>query len=161
MNAARQSKKGRRSQSKAEEIVTYAIEIEDWDWSYSFGLNSPKDDDPCFDFRHLDILGRVLRPTKLKAQKARITLLPTPEYDHGQRKDLKLLAVGSLRLKPYELTGLLSIPADALAPILTVLGAGRLRYVVMRGAPLKHRQARLRSFSLDKTINEDDLPPEE
>lgn len=86
MNSATQSKKWRRSQRKAEEIVTYAIEIEDWDWSYSFGLNSPKDDDPCFDFRHLDILGRVLRPTKLKAQKARITLLPTPEYDHVNGK---------------------------------------------------------------------------
>lgn len=161
MNAVTQSKKGLRSQSKAEEIVTYTVEIEDWDWSYSFGLNSPTDDDTCFDFRHLYILGQVLRPTKLKAQKARITLLPTPEYDHGQRKDLKLLAVGALRLKPDELTGLLSIPADALAPILTVLGAGRRRYVVMRGAPRKHRQARLRSFSFDKTINEDDLPPEE
>jgi hypothetical protein len=46
------------------ETISYIVEIEDWDWEFSFGVNTMKDkDDPYLDFRHLELHGTLLRPS--------------------------------------------------------------------------------------------------
>lgn len=59
-----------------------------------------------------------------------------------------------------DLQGLFPMPSDALPPVLTMLTAGRLRYVVMSGAKMRYGHARIQSFRLEMDLDEDDLPPE-
>jgi hypothetical protein len=58
--------------------VTYVVQITDFDWSYSFGLDSASYDDRRYsDFRRLQIRGSVLpAELKLRAPSADLTFLP-------------------------------------------------------------------------------------
>lgn len=58
------------------------------------------------------------------------------------------------------LQGLLSLPADALAPVLTMLAAGRLRYLLLDGEPLRRRRAAIRHYRQARSHGEDEVPPD-
>jgi hypothetical protein len=63
----------------AEEIVDYVVEIENWDWGYSFSLNLERlPIDPYHEFRHLQIKGRLLTPAGQRTDRAEISLLRRP-----------------------------------------------------------------------------------
>jgi hypothetical protein len=53
--------------------------------------------DPYHEFRHLLITGRLRRPTGLKIDKVEVSLLPSVEMNHGQRKDHEPLAFDAQR----------------------------------------------------------------
>ena len=63
---------------------------------------------------------------------------------------------GIVEAYPERLDANLGIPSDALMPILQVLIAGRLKFVVMRGSKFRYRSARLHSYSLATKLDEDD-----
>ena len=91
-------KKRRRKQAQTDPI-SYLVEIENWDWSYSFGINDPKHfDDPYSEYRHLQIVGRLLRPSSVTAQTVELTLIPDVRLNEINPRDVKPHAVGSLRL---------------------------------------------------------------
>ena len=52
----------------------------------------------------------------------------------------------------------MSIPVDALPPILQMLVGDRFRFVSMQGPKFRCRQTLCNSFRLEMTIDEDDLP---
>lgn len=52
------------------------------------------------------------------------------------------------------------MPADVLSPLLTMLTAGKIKYVVLQGAKLRYGRGQLDHYSLEMTMNEDDLPSE-
>jgi hypothetical protein len=85
----------------------------------------------------------------------------TFNLEEARRKDLKPIAVGALEAYPERIDANLSVPLDALAPVLEMLIAGRFKFVVMRGAKFRYRSARLISFRLDTKLGEDDLLPED
>ena len=58
------------------------------------------------------------------------------------------------------MSGVFSMPSDALPSLLTMATAGRLRYVVMQGEKLRYGQASMKSFRFEMKIDEDDLPPD-
>lgn len=68
----------------------YVVQIERWDWSFSFGMNPSRKHfpEPYSDYRHLEVHGRLLRPKTAKAEMAGLTFLP--------RLDLDLAAVSDL-----------------------------------------------------------------
>jgi hypothetical protein len=157
-NPTRPAKKKRRRKPR-EEFVDYIAEIEDWDWVYSFSLNSERRPiDPYDEFRHLQIRGRLLRPAGLKTDRIEVSLLPTLDLEGDRRKDLKPLALGALGLRPDGIDGNIGIPWDALTPILQMLIGGRFKFVLMRGMPFRHRSARLNSLRLETKLTEDDMP---
>jgi hypothetical protein len=89
------TKKRRRPPSK--EFVYYIVEIQDWDWGYSFSLNTERDPiDPYHEFRHLQIEGRMLWPAGLKTDCVEVSLLPTLDLEGVARKELKPIALGAL-----------------------------------------------------------------
>ena len=59
--------------------------------------------------------------------------------EEERRKDLKPIAVGSIEVYPERFGANLGIPQDALTPILQMLIAGHLKFVVMRGAKFRYR----------------------
>ncbi|QAU48864.1 hypothetical protein [Bradyrhizobium guangzhouense] len=153
--------KRKRRRKPREEIVDYVVEIDGWDWGYSFSLNMERQPiDPYHEFRHLQIKGRLLTPTGLKTDRAEISLLPSSDLEEERRKELTPIALGSLSLGPDCVLGNIGIPWDALTPILQMLIAGRFRFVLMRGTRFRHRSAKLNSLRLETRLTEDDPLPE-
>lgn len=154
--------KRKRRRKPSEEIVHYVVEIDGWDWGYSFSLNLERHPiDPYHEFRHLQVKGRLMTPTGLKADRVEISLLPSPELVEEKRKELTPIALGSLSLGPDGVLGNIGIPWDALTPILQMLIAGRFKFVLMRGTRFRHRSAKLNSLRLETKLTEDDPLPEE
>jgi hypothetical protein len=161
MASASRRKKGRR-RTNPEMPVTYVVEIRDWEWDLSFGVDSMRHrDDPYSDYRHVALKGKLLHPTKIKAETAELTLLPDPRLNWEHRQKDEPQAVGSLQLYDGRFIGLLSIPSDALPPLLQMLIGDRLHYAVMTGDKLRYRHGRVRSFRLQTSMEEDDMPADE
>ncbi|WP_199751468.1 hypothetical protein [Bradyrhizobium sp. RP6] len=154
--------KRKRRRKRIEEIVDYLVEIDGWDWGYSFSLNSERQPiDPYHEFRHLQVKGRLRTPAGLRTDRVEISLLPSPELVEEKRKELAPIALGSLSLGPDGVLGNIGIPWDALTPILQMLIAGRFKFVLMRGTRFRHRSAKLNSLRLETKLTEDDPLPEE
>jgi len=121
--------KRKRRRKPREEIVDYVVEIDGWDWGYSFSLNMERlRIDPYHEFRHLQIKGRLMTPRGLKTDRVEISLLPSPGLVEEKRKELTPIALGSLGLGPEGVLGNIGIPWDALTPILQMLIAGRFKF---------------------------------
>lgn len=149
----------KRGRKPREEFIDYIIAIEGWDWSYSLSLNTDRRAvDPYHEFRHLQIRGRLLHPTGLKTDQFELTLLPSYDLDPEVRKQSSPLGVGSLDAYGDRITGLMSIPVDALSPILQMMIGERFKFIAMRGDRLKRRRALFRSFRLEMSMDEDDIP---
>jgi hypothetical protein len=57
---------------------------------------------------------------------------------------------------PGTLTALLSMPQDAIDAVLQMLTAGRFKYIIMTGDPLRYRQGIVKSYRLERELNKDD-----
>jgi hypothetical protein len=149
----------KRARKKASaEAVYYVVEIEDWDWSLSFGLQSMRGhEDPYSDYRHLNMRGKLIRPSKLECHKVELSFLPDTRLNEDMRKQHTPVSVGSLNLCQGNMYGLLCIPSDAVSPLLTIATAGELRYIVMHGDKLRYGSARIKGFRVEMHIDEDDL----
>ena len=153
--------KKRAPRGRARSDTYYVVAIDDWDWSVWFGVNKvPERGGPFSDYRHLLLYGKVLRPA-LKADSAQLTLLPEYALNEGNRERHNPTAIGSLQLHRGTLRGLVSLPADLLPPLLTMLTGNKLRYAVLSGDKLRYNQALLRDFRLQRALDEGDLPPED
>jgi hypothetical protein len=152
----------RKSKRRRRELnVYYVVEIDNWDWSYSFGLDESRyRDEPYREFRHLTLTGKLLRPGNLKADEVEITLMPDARLKEETRKRDEPRAVGSLISSRGHLQVLLPFPSEALEPILQTLIAGKLHYVTIDGSPLHYRQGLVKHFRLESSYDPAELPPE-
>jgi hypothetical protein len=147
----------KRRQNHPEEFVDYVMAVEDWDWSYWIAFNTLRDlVDPYNESRQLQSKGRLLRPTGMRTDRVEVSLFPSIRLEEERRKDLKPIAVGSLELHSDRIDGHLGIPSDVLTPVLQMLIAERLKFVLLRGSKFCYRSARLISYSLQTTLAEDD-----
>jgi hypothetical protein len=155
-------KKKNRRREPPEEFVEYVVAIEGWDWGYSLLLNTERrPTDPYHEFRHLQITGRLLRPAGLKTDSVEVSLLPTTDMGEEKRKAYEPIALGSLNAMPGIIRGSIGIPADALSPILQLLIAKELKFVLMTGSKFRHRSARLTGLRLEMKLTEDDEPTDD
>ncbi|MDA9478895.1 hypothetical protein XI03_31290 [Bradyrhizobium sp. CCBAU 65884] len=152
-------RKVKRRHKSSEEFVDYIVEIESWDFNYWLALNTLRNAlDPYHEHRHVEMKGRLLRPTGLKPDRMDVSLFPSISLEEERRKDLKPIAVGAIEAYPERLDASLSIPSDALTAVLQMLIAGRLKFVVMRGSKFRYRSARLQSYRLGTKLEEDEDP---
>ncbi|MDA9445634.1 MULTISPECIES: hypothetical protein [unclassified Bradyrhizobium] len=150
-------KKRRRSQREPD--VYYVVAIDGWDWSYSLSLNTDRRAvDPYQEFRHLQVRGRLLNPKGLRTDRIALTFLPSKDLERETWRALRPLLVGSLDKHGDEITGLFSLPEDALPPILQMMTADRFKFFVANGTPFSHRRATLTGFRLEMKLDPDDLP---
>lgn len=142
----------------------YILKITDWDWSYHFGANAVRQDDRRYsDYRHLLVRGEVLRPSKLrqKAEAVEVTFLPdVSQADLEERGEEPSLSVGYLQVHNKILTGGISMATYALGLVIQMLIAGRFKFIVLYGDPMRYRQARIRSYHFETQLNPDDYPDE-
>lgn len=137
----------------------YVCEISDWQWDYSFGLEDPKMFGNIFgDYRHLIITGAVVRPLNTSPTQMRVTLLPSEECNEGNWKKWKEQPsrIGTLNKHPDELDGVASVPADVIGPLLTMLVAGRLRFLLLDTSRLRYREAGIVRVKLRADMPEDE-----
>ena len=158
-------KKKKRRRTPPEEFISYVVEITGWNWGYSLSLNTGtgkyRDDDPYYEFRHLQIAGKLLRPAGLNTDAVEVTLLPNNNMSEERRKDYKPIALGALDIYQDMIKGSIGIPADALSPILQMLIAKQLKFVLLRGSKFRYRSARLTGLQLEMKLDEEDLPAED
>jgi len=149
----------KRKTARQEEYGSYVVPIADWHWSYDFGLGHERfDDEPYSEHGHLHLIGRVIRPTRIKAETVEVILMPDHALNRSERMKHKPVSVGSLRVWRGHAEALLGVPADALASVLPMLIAGRFQYVSMHGEVLYRGQATIRSYGLATDIDEEDMP---
>jgi hypothetical protein len=120
-----------------DEYVRYLVAIENWDWSYSFGLDGRNDSvDPNMEHRQLMIGGRLLHPRSPAIKSVELCLLPRHDLDQERRKDDQPTAVGSVEVDDGKLTALLPIPKDSLTAIMLMSTADRFKFANLGGARL-------------------------
>jgi hypothetical protein len=140
----------------------YIVQITDWDWSYSFSVNVPKWDDRRYSkYRHLRARGNVLLPSSLKAkaETAELTFMPdvrAADFEPGDRAPPR--GVGHLNIHNRLLSGGLSMAADALEPVMQMLLADRVKYVVMHGESMRYRKALIRHYQLVSQLDPEEYP---
>ena len=110
-------------------------------------------EEPYLEYRHPQIMGKPLRPRAMKAGGAELTFVPSIRMNAPNRLNDKPRAVGSLDLRDGLLCGVLSMPADALEPVMQMLIAGISPYVIMDGPKLRYRQCLLSHYRLEKNFD--------
>jgi hypothetical protein len=156
-------RKRRRRPGRRDEIVYYVVAIEDWDWSFYFsaGQQSRRAAERRYqEYRHLEVTGRLIRAARMNIQSADLTFLP--DYREDER-DMRPPApmVGSIDSRRGRFTGLLTMPADALPPVLQMLIGGKFRFVVMSGERTRYGHATITGYRFEMQIDEHDLPADE
>jgi hypothetical protein len=140
----------------------YIVQITNWDWSYSFSVNVPKWEDRRYsDYRHLLVRGNVLLPSSLKAkaETAELTFMPDVrevDFEPGDRAPPR--GVGHLNIDNRLLSGGFSMAADALEPVMQMLLADRVKYVVMHGESMRYRKALIRHYQLVSQLDPEEYP---
>ncbi|MBK3665079.1 hypothetical protein JJE66_28085 [Bradyrhizobium diazoefficiens] len=142
--------------------VCYILQIEDWNWSYSFGVNEPRYNGRTYgDYRHIVVRAEVLLPSKLKlkARTAELTFMPDVQLANiEQKREHRPTGVGYIDVREARLTGGFSMSADALGPVMQMLVAGRFKYIVLDGERLRYRKARIRNYRFETQIALDEYP---
>jgi hypothetical protein len=149
----------KRKRTAVLDYADYTVELTDWNWSYSFGLNHRKGDpDPCIEFRHVELIGNLLGPKSVKCTRAVVHLLPNVNYDEPTRLGQEAhRAVGSVDSRGDTLHGGISVPRDALDAILTVLAAQRFKLLIMHGTRLRYAKALIHGYRLETNFDPEDL----
>ena len=150
------------SRPRLDRAVYYVLTIETWTWDWSFGINNVAALGPLAfnDFRHLVLSGSLLRPKQFTDQKAEITFIPSAGWEKVLRSDLKKDSITNLNLRRGKVAATVPMPLDALGPLLTVLAADRLHYLVLEGEAAERGSASIRRYSFQDTFDSDDLPPD-
>ncbi|QOZ24128.1 hypothetical protein [Bradyrhizobium sp. CCBAU 51753] len=140
----------------------YIVQIDDWDWSYSFGVNEDRyDKRPYSDYRHMVVLGKVLLPTKLKrkAEAVELTFMPDtgPSYS-DQKEERRPLSVGYVDVRDGRVTGGFTMAIDALDLVMRMLLAARFKYLILDGEAMRYRKARIRHYRFETKVNLEEYP---
>lgn len=156
------SKKGRRSRFKEE--VTYAIEMRDYDFSYSFSVNWLRDRDtiegPYWEHTDLEIKGKMIYPDRLTDREIKVTIM-------GNRSETRVLnkpedyhnfepkAVGTLTIRGKQSEFLGWLPFDAFQTICSM--TARIKYLMLTGQSLYRGSADIRSMRFQEHFGPEDI----
>lgn len=147
----------------------YHVLITGWDWDYSFTCNVPKYEDQLYaEYRHLVILGTILRPRKLGAGFAELWFMPNlkrgefaPVRDRPPPKSVGGLSMDGSKAEGWRLRGYLSMPEDAIGNVMQMLIAGRFKYLLMNGEAMRWRKCFIRRYNFTAHHDEADYPDDE
>jgi hypothetical protein len=99
------------------EFASYVLKIEEWEWSFSFGVNEMRNTEgPYSDFRHPHLRGDLVRRTRIEAEKVELTILPDHDLNEDKREGHEPKTVGSLEFHSGRLIVLLSCPRMSCPP---------------------------------------------
>jgi hypothetical protein len=136
------------------EEFEYVVEITEWFWEYFLSLRAGKyrDQDPYCESRDLQIAGKLLRPAGLKTEVVQISLRPRSSMNEERRKNHNPIALGALDLYPDMIKGSVGLPADVLSPIMQLLIAKELKFVVLTASKFRYRSAGITDVRLEMRL---------
>jgi len=142
-----------------DKFTRYIVEVNDWDWSFSFGLQrGRRSAEPYADYRHLHIEGIIKLPSGEGARSAHLIFMPDASLDRQVWSNKVTRHIGTLESRRGELHGLIGLPENALESVLLMMVSGRLRYVDLGGTRLSRNQVRLENYRLSRLLDEDACP---
>ena len=156
------AKKGKIKKKKPQN-ESYAIEVEDWEVDYRFGLNTaPKDLIPgvYWEWSKLILTGKILSPIVKTASKTRIELADEPVLDDHWKPTPTVTsakAVGWMEIPRGDdtLVFYCSIPSRSFKYISLSVSSGKIKYASIFATKLKWRKGIVSSISLS-TIREEE-----
>ena len=159
MPVSTKSKTKRKSGRPRDERVRHIIEIVDWTWDPMFGLGHGKfSKGPYEDFRHINIVGKLLRPTNLSPASAEVMLFPYHHLVESEWKSTdKPKCVGWVTHRGKQYSANLLLPSDAMGPVLQMLIAGKYKYVFFEAEKSFRGEAGIRYYRFSGTVEEDEL----
>lgn len=162
-NATKSRKKRKQTRKKAQqEYESYIFAIDDWEWAFHFGVNQTKHlEGPYADYRHLHLRGRLLAPSRIKADGVQAILFPRTIEKEDCFGVEGPKSVGSVQLTRGQFTAMLTMPDDALGPTLQMLIAGKFRFLDMHGLRMRYGSGQITSYALEMNIDEEDMPESE
>jgi hypothetical protein len=105
--------------SKEDEIASYLVQIEEWEWGFSFGIGNRRfNDGPYMDFRHLHLRGKLIAPSRIKTETVEVILMPNSLQTNERYDIAEPSSVGSVSVSRGRFEALLTMPCDALVPFL-------------------------------------------
>ena len=144
---------------KEDELASYLIQIREWEWGFSFGVGNRRfNDGPYMDFRHLHLRGKLIVPSGIKTETVEVILMPNSLQTNGRYDIAEPSSVGSVSISSGRFEALLTMPCDALVPVLQMLIAERFRFIDLRGGRMRYRSAKIKSYRLEMNMDEDDMP---
>jgi hypothetical protein len=136
----------------------YVVQIEGWDWSFTYSADpSQVSANGPLDLRYLMLSGFLLKPKKAEISLVELTIVFDPRLDGDDPRLSR--SVGQLDLEGRLLRGLFAFPNNVASSLLTVLAAtNKLRFAMMKGAPLVRRQAQIRTIRFDSQRDDEGAP---
>jgi hypothetical protein len=159
MKRIRSTKYQQATDQPSSAAVHHILEINDWNWTFSFGANESGDiDGPYWDYRHLELRCSMLGRLANKVVEASLHLLPMHDLDDTEeRRKHNSNYVGILELRNRRLTGSLYLPFDVLATALQMMIADRWHFVVLDSNAFLSGRSSIKSYRLQRSLDDDDL----
>jgi hypothetical protein len=153
---------GRKKKKAVETYESYPVRIIDWNVDYSLQLDKDRRffKGPYWEHCSLDLTGEFLGPKKLEGREVTITLLGNRTLDGEIARPDSLnyepLGVGGLTARGKEATYIGSLPHQSFGLVLTMLQAGKIRYVIFNGNALRYGSTPIRGITLTGEFDPDD-----
>lgn len=155
--------KKREKKKKGAESEYYEIEVENWDASYHFGLNTLSKDfieGVYWEHSKLILKGKMLSPDLEKANKVRIELAAEPQMDDHWKAEPTILsakAIGWMEVPRGDDTLIFycSIPSRSLPSVTLAVDSSKIKFVSIFGTKLKWRKGTVSSISFSKYREEE------
>ena len=157
-------RKRKKPKSKKNEKVWYEIEIEDWEVGYTFGINDGPWDLFQGDFwehLHIDLIGKIIKPTLKNASAAKVILIPTwklDDYYKNVHREKKPTTTGMIDLPRGSdiLEFHCYFPSRPFAALSVAVAAGKIKYASIAGTKLWYRKGDIKDLHLVTNKDEDD-----
>lgn len=143
------------------EYQSYIFRIEEWEPSYSFGLNHSRHfEGPYLEHLHLALKGVFLSPDKAKDRHASLTVIADRQETRAVADpadyDRKPRCVGSLTIRGSYSNFLGSLPYDAMWGLVGLLSCGSIRMLNLGGPALFRGEALIETMSFARDIDPDE-----
>ncbi len=151
----------RRRRQPVEEDQSFIFRIEDWEPSYSFGLNNSRlFDGPYWEHLELSLNGVFLSPERAKDRRAIVTLLADRDKARAVTDpagcDWKPVCVGTLVIRGDRTGYLGSLPYDSTWGLMSALSCGAIRMLVLHGKALYRGKSEIWTMHFDRDVDPDD-----
>ena len=126
---------------------SYTIEVQNWDLTYSFGLNNIPKFIPGSFIESLDlkIMGMILQPKKYEAKEIKVTFVGDrsliSKITEEENFETKPNGIGSITLRGEQREFLGFLPIDVLPTVDSMLESKRIRFLTLYGSALTRGHA--------------------
>lgn len=144
--------------AKRETPLSYILEISDWEYRYSFGLQWRKEEtDPFWESESLTMDCRIVQPDHINASTAVFTIWPMDELESSYRNKLKPRGYGWISVVRGNFNANVHVPTSKIHPLMSAIAAGKIWYFDLTGANLFRGRADIKQFSCWREMDDESI----